>query len=63
MKKLLLITLTGIFAIGFTACQSSETEQSSINQNNSATEANQSTVAEDLMSMKNRQTLRMICSF
>ena len=52
MKKILLITFTAIFAIGFIACQSSETAQSSINQNTSA-EANQSTVTEDLMSMKN----------
>jgi uncharacterized protein (DUF305 family) len=52
MKKLLLITLTGIFAIGFTACQSGETAQSSVNQNNSATEANQGTVAEDLTGVK-----------
>jgi len=55
MKKLLLITFTTIFAIGFTACQSSETAQSSVNQNNSATEANQNSVTEDLMSMKNRK--------
>lgn len=53
MKKLLLITFTAIFAIGLTACQSSETAQSSNNQTDSATEANQSTVTEDLMSMKN----------
>lgn len=55
MKKLLLITFTAIFAIGFTACQSSETAESNINQTNSAAEANQSAVTEDLMSMKNRK--------
>jgi uncharacterized protein (DUF305 family) len=54
MKKLLLITFTAIFALGFTACQSSETAESNINQNNSA-EANQNSVTEDLMSMKNRK--------
>jgi uncharacterized protein (DUF305 family) len=54
MKKLLLTTFTAIFALGFTACQSSETAESNINQNNSA-EANQNSVTEDLMSMKNRK--------
>ena len=55
MKKILLIAFTAIFAIGFTACQSSETTQSSMNQNNSAMETNQNSVAEDLTSMKNRK--------
>jgi uncharacterized protein (DUF305 family) len=52
MKKLFLIAFTAIFAIAFTACQSSEMTQSSMNQNNSAIETNQNSVAEDLMSMK-----------
>ena len=55
MKKLLLITFICIFAIIFTACQSSETAQSNIDQSNSTTESNQSTVAEDAMVMKNRK--------
>jgi uncharacterized protein (DUF305 family) len=55
MKRLLLITFTAIFAIGFTACESSETAESNINQTNSATEANQNSVMEDFMSMKNRK--------
>jgi uncharacterized protein (DUF305 family) len=55
MKKILLIAFTAIFAIGFTACQSSETTQSSMNQNNSVMETNQNSVAEDLTSMKNRK--------
>jgi len=52
MKKLFLIAFTAIFAIAFTACQSSEMTQSSMNQDNSAIETNQNSVAEDLMSMK-----------
>ncbi len=56
MKKLFLIVFTGIFAIAFTACQSSETAQSNMNQNNSTMNINamnQNSVADDLMKMKN----------
>jgi uncharacterized protein (DUF305 family) len=53
MKKLLSITFTAIFTIGFTACQSSETTQSSVNQN-SAIEANQNSATE-VMTMKHRK--------
>ena len=53
MKKILLIAFTSLFAVGFTACQSSETAQPS----NSATEANQNSAAEEVMVMKNRKGL------
>ncbi len=56
MKKLFLIAFIGIFAIAFTACQSSQTTQSNTNQNNSTmnmNDMNQNSVAEDLKSMKN----------
>ena len=56
MKKLFLIAFTGIFAIAFTACQSSQTTKSNTNQNNSTmnmNDTNQNSVAEDLKSMKN----------
>jgi uncharacterized protein (DUF305 family) len=56
MKKLFLIVFTGIFAIAFTACQSSQTTKSNTNQNNSTmnmNDTNQNSVAEDLKSMKN----------
>jgi len=58
MKKLFLIAFTGIFAIAFTACQSSQTTESNLNQNNSVmsmNEMNHNSVAEDLKSMKNRK--------